>query len=350
MKYLHVWPNEKFTNAYIEFINKNFDRDEHVFLIVSDGQGFDMRKEVNVIELKSNLKGYLYVIKNMNQAMHIYIHSFFISRIVELLFIQPWLLKKCRWIIWGGDLYSYREPKITIKEKIYEYMRKKVIRNIEYIIALVKGDFDLAQKWYKTRAKYHFGVYIDSTNFEILDNYKVSKEHNEINIQIGNSGDPTNQHLEALNVLKKFREENIRIFVPLSYGGNEDYRNEIVRRGYEIFGDKFKPILDFMTIKEYSQHLCSMDIAIFNNNRQQGLGNMWVLFYMGKKVFIRSDSTMWSHFKEVVDVEVWKFEEIVNYNFMQFAEINPTNNREKIVEFDRKCDPKIIWQNIFESK
>ena len=42
IKYLHIMHNEKFIVQYIEFINKNFKKDENFFLIIG---GFS-KKEI----------------------------------------------------------------------------------------------------------------------------------------------------------------------------------------------------------------------------------------------------------------------------------------------------------------
>ena len=42
-----------------------------------------------------------------------------------------------------------------------------------------------------------------------------------INILIGNSATETNNHIEVLDLLSKFKNEDIKIYVPLSYGDME---------------------------------------------------------------------------------------------------------------------------------
>lgn len=43
------------------------------------------------------------------------------------------------------------------------------------------------------------------------------------------------------------------------------------------------PIVDFMDFNEYINFLSTIDIAIFNHKRQQGMGNIITLLGMGKK-------------------------------------------------------------------
>lgn len=48
-----------------------------------------------------------------------------------------------------------------------------------------------------------------------------------------------------------------------------------------------------MNPEEYCSFLSEMDVAVFNNNRQQGMANIALLANLGTKVFIRNDTSMW---------------------------------------------------------
>lgn len=347
MKYLHIWPNDKFTNAYIEFINKNFNNDEHLFLILGEGVGAKIKPFKNVVEIPSVKKGMGKIFKEMRHSKQIYLHSLFTPRIIEILLMQPWLWKKCRWIVWGGDLYQYRNLRNTLKEKLYEAGRKVVIRNFNYIVGLVKGDYILAKEWYKVKGKYLYARYISPISYDFLDSLPIGIEKDAIYIQIGNSGDPSNQHLEALNMLKQYSKENIKIFLPLSYGGTENYKNEVVKYGKEVFGDKFVPLIEFFPADEYAKYLSSIDIAVFNNNRQQALGNIFALLYLDKKVYIRSDTTMWENIKETLDLNVFKTDLISNLSYDEFVEKKIDDNKVKVNRVVDEKELVKIWKVVF---
>ena len=52
---------------------------------------------------------------------------------------------------------------------------------------------------------------------------------------IGNSGDPTNNHLDVFDFLKKHDIGNRNIYVPLSYGGSKRYREVVKDVGVRTF-------------------------------------------------------------------------------------------------------------------
>ncbi|WP_083234102.1 TDP-N-acetylfucosamine:lipid II N-acetylfucosaminyltransferase [Candidatus Marithrix sp. Canyon 246] len=75
------------------------------------------------------------------------------------------------------------------------------------------------------------------------------------------------------------------MFVPLSYGDPKGvYIKEVISTGTKIFGDKFIPMTEFMDFDKYLNFLGSINITIFNHNRQQAMGNTITLLGFGKKV------------------------------------------------------------------
>src|SRR5690606_29664970 len=151
----------------------------------------------------------------------------------------PWLLKKCYWVIWGGDLYAYKLSSRNIKWYIKEFFRRPVIKHMGHIVCYTKGELLLARKWYATKAKYIKCFCYTSNLF--IPNKPIEKNSSSINILVGNSADPTNNHIEVLEYLKQFKIQNINIYTPLTYG-NKIYAKSVINKGIEIFGDKYYPL------------------------------------------------------------------------------------------------------------
>ena len=161
-----------------------------------------------------------------------------------------------------------------------------------------------------------------------------TKEQSEekITILIGNSADPSNKQLEIFEKLLKFKNENIEIITPLSYG-NTEWAKYVVQKGKELYGDKFKPLLKFLPPEEYAQVLNSVDIAIFNHDRQQALGNILALLYLRKKVYIKNDIPPGIFFNEK-NIKVYNTYKITNSSFREFLsfEDNFKNRNKEIVQ------------------
>ena len=129
-----------------------------------------------------------------------------------------------------------------------------------------------------------------------------------INILVGNSADPSNNHFEVLDKLTKFQNEEIQVFVPLSYG-NPEHAEVVIEYGSSLFGNKFVAITKFMKMDEYRKFLASIDIAIFNHKRQQAMGNTITLLSLGKTVFMRPEVSQAQLFKEK-GIKVFSVEQI----------------------------------------
>jgi dTDP-N-acetylfucosamine:lipid II N-acetylfucosaminyltransferase len=349
MKHLHVFHNDKFTNPYIDLINSNFKQNEHLFLVLGREQCEKGASYDNTIHINKSLKGIVKLVKNLYLFDNIYLHGLFIPHVIILLFFQPWLLSKCNWVIWGGDLYKYCNENMTLREKVFEKMRSISIRNLGGLITHIKGDYKLTQTWYNAKGEHYYTFMYPSNLYKKYDLSKIKKDPEKTYIQIGNSADPTNNHIEIFNELKEvkgLKNKNFEIICPLSYG-NKEYANTVLEKGKELFGEKFKPLMEFIPFENYLEILAKIDIAIFNHQRQQAVGNITTLLSLEKKVYIRDDITTWSFCKEH-GLKVYS----INKEFQNLFEPIPASvrliNKNKMIE--QFSVEKLVndWKIIFE--
>jgi len=209
--------------------------------------------------------------------------------------------------MWGGDLYTYQRAKRNWRWQLTEICRRFVIKRLGHLVSFVEGDVELARKWYGATGQYHECIMYPSNVFQVQES-GVHAHDGVINIQVGNSASASNNHLEVFDKLGKFRDKNISIFVPLSYGDRE-YARLVIKTGVEKFGDKFHPLTALIPLEEYRSYLNKIDIAIFNHHRQQGMGNIITLLGLGKKVFMRDDVTQWETF-EKIGVKIYSISEV----------------------------------------
>lgn len=298
---VHIGSNSTFIIGLIKFINENFGYYKHsFFLTVGDSKNTETAIDFNNVTLSDSstlnkLSHYSKVIYAMYKADKIILHGLFNIKLVLILYTNPWLLKKCYWVIWGGDLYFH---KLNINTRSYsqrEFFRRPVIKNISHLVTYIPGDVDLARRWYGAKGEYHECLMYLSNTYKALDAPSIQSD--TVNIQIGNSADSSNSHFEILDKLLPFKNQNIKIYAPLSYG-DQAHAKKVIAKGKELFGEKFIALTEFMPFEQYLQFLGSIDIAIFNHERQQAMGNTITLLGLGKTVFIRSDTTQWQFFKD----------------------------------------------------
>lgn len=296
---LHVGNVSRFVSSFVTFVNVEFEKETHFFWINGD------KKKKNSVENISNvylakgtfpavLYSYIFLLFKMHTAEKIVLHGLFDPRLLILLACCPWMLSKCYWVIWGGDLYQYKASKNGLQAKIKETLRKFVIRRIGHLVTYIEGDVDLARKWYGAKGVYHECLMYVSNVIDPTTLIEPDKktENGGLRILLGNSADPSNNHIEALERLLAYKDRDITIFAPLSYG-DQYHAKKVIEQGREWFGDKFIPLTELMPIDEYLGFLKSLDIAIFSHRRQQAMGNTITLLALGKTVFMRCDVSQW---------------------------------------------------------
>ena len=345
---VHIFPKEKFTAPFINLINENFNQEEHLFIIFGEHKNFDVNlatKYKNILDIgdEKNIFSHKSILQN---ASKIILHSLIIGKWMTIFFtFNKKLLAKSDWVIWGADLYGYKFRGKGIKAYINEKLKGRIIKNVSGLITHIEGDAKLAREVYKTNGIYKYSFMYKSNVFNEI-NLSSDEEKKGFTIQIGNSADPKNNHLEILDRLKVFKGKDIRIIVPLSYGP-VDHANKVITYGKKLFGKKFEPIVDFMQYDEYLKLLNSVDIAIFNHERQQAVGNITNLLGLGKKVYIRSDITTWNFCKDhnlIVYDTLKSFKDIFNIDKASLVE----NKKQVRKHFSEK---KLIecWKKIFDS-
>ncbi len=288
--------DKKFVLPFRDFIHGHFADDRHQFIVYGDVTEDDVPASPDTSVMPSIFKNFVAMTEAMNKADKIILHGLFNNHLFYLLTMQPWLLKKCYWVMWGGDLYIHDAPVKDWRWKKNEFFRHFIVKRIGHFITYIKGDYELARKWYGAKGEYHHCLMYPSNLYK---EYILPQKHEAtINILVGNSADPTNNHAEVFEKLTAYKQENIQIFCPLSYGPADD-AERIAKLGKELFGDRFTPLLDFMPFERYLELLGKIDVAVFAHKRQQAMGNMITLLGLGKKVYIRCDVTPWTMFHDL---------------------------------------------------
>lgn len=340
--HLLCW-DTKFVPSFISFIQKNFIKEPHKFIVYGEFDVDSICELHNVDCYQSLLKNILALSKAMTSAKKIFLHGLFCSHLLYLLFLQPWLLKKCHWVIWGGDLYIHASEKKDWRWYKNEFFRRFAIKRIGHLVTYVEGDADLARQWYGATGQYQECLMYPSNLYKECES--LHKENSTINIQVGNSADPSNNHLEVFEKILAYKNQDINIFVPLSYG-DKIYANKITKIGNKMFGNKFIPITKFLAPDKYIMLLGLIDISVFAHRRQQGMGNIITLLGLGKKVFIRNNITPWNTFNK----HKIKVFDINYFNLDALDALTIKQNKVKVKEYFSHINLCKQWQNIFESK
>ncbi|MFD1879646.1 TDP-N-acetylfucosamine:lipid II N-acetylfucosaminyltransferase [Vibrio chagasii] len=345
MLILNVMMVNKFSIPFIRFVENEIDNQKVKYFCYGNIPPKDILSLSNSFYSKSILFRYISMLYFMCKSERIVLHGLIDFKVVLLLFFNPFLLKKCYWLMMGVDLYSYKLDKSKKLYKLKEFFRSKVIRNIGFLVTSVDGDYELAKKWYKTIGKrldmYTFpnSVYTPLSTKDTSTKDTSTKKKKKV--LIGNSAEPTNNHMEILSSLKDFDIEGIEFYIPLSYG-DKSYAKYIEKEAKLILGDNVIILTDFLDINEYNLILSEIDIAIFNHKRQQALSVIRTLLGNGAKVYMRRDVTSFDMFSKL-GVKVFDFSDFnLNKDFYERE-----SNKDIITSFYSPTKLKLNLEELF---
>lgn len=343
MKILHVCLLDKFIPPYIQFVRKNFPLDQHDFFLRGDISVYPYEQD-EFIYYGKKTKDLIYLLKQMIKVDKIILHGLFDPYVVLLLTLNPYLLKKCYWVMWGADLYFYMYTPMGRKQKIINRCRRFIIKYMGYLLTYIPGDVDIARNIYQANGDYLETLgYLSNVYNPNFENIKTVNSETGFNILVGNSADPSNNHFEIFECLEKYASDNVKIYAPLSYG-DQEYAQQVIEKGKGLFGDNFIPLMQLIPKDQYTELLDKIDIAIFNHKRQQAMGNTINLLGMGKTVYLQKGTSQWNFFKtlniDILDIKEFSLEGCIDTN----------KNRTIITEYFSYENLLKQWTRIFESK
>jgi hypothetical protein len=343
---LHLMHPDKFTRPLVSWLKNNIsEKYEHKFIFLGEEEALN---QPNCEFLKLPLKKYFFrnfklLSTLFNEAGLIVSHGLPVNWV--FLFFRG-SINKLAWIIYGGTDLEFRSNKLKLFGVPWDLrLKKMVLKRIPFHISHIEGDSKIANRIYESNAEFIYSpVYL--SNHTNIDDFvqSVPFTNREINILVGNSTDPSNNHLEVFELLKNIPKGKIKVYCPLSYGLYQEYKEKVKEKGKEIFGDSFFSIENFMTIEEYTNWLKSIDIAIFNHKRQEAMGVTLTLLSLGKTVYMNSQTSSYDSFINR-GFSVFDNSLILNPNEL-FLQRDISNNRNLLEIYYGLNGLKLSWIDI----
>ena len=216
------------------------------------------------------------------------------------------------WMVWGADLYSlpsvnaelyealtfkkYINKSFTIKAFLYrakvallhDAYRENAYRKVNNVLTWMASEYDFAMQHLPAlRASHQFFFYENDVPYAALDEMLKRDDRYPRKIRptyiLGNSATAELNHLDAVALIDA-QGVSADLVVPISYG-NSNYsrylKKELVYKGGDL-----RFIDEYMSFQEYLTFLNSTDGLIMHNIRPQGYGNILMMMYLGKKIFL----------------------------------------------------------------
>lgn len=318
MKILHIGPDSQF----IQFISKAFELAApgcNDYAVVSKKTKKTLSYEIPNGQVKvigPSVAGLFKVALLARKYDVIIAHSLTNQAIFALLVAPRKTLTV--WSGWGFDYYTddvcallgeeskklykelsegYKKEESVLKialKKVLSKLKSISVRKIDYFSAPIPNDFLILKENYPQFC----GEYIQLNYGSVEETFSLGGcSVTGENILLGNSASITNNHIEALEKIKRLASEEQKVIVPLSYGG-EKYRDTIIAKGKDCLAELFCPLIDFMPLGEYSQIINSCSLIIMAHKRQQALGNICAAMYSGARIILDEENPAYQFFIE----------------------------------------------------
>jgi dTDP-N-acetylfucosamine:lipid II N-acetylfucosaminyltransferase len=263
-------------------------------------------------------------------------------------------------VTWGHDIYTFINKKEYMRETLkIKYSRRvmgnlfflkriwhslsamirfnswippdsalKAFLSVDYICPVIDTDYELfAHKFrrFKLPEMMSFS-YMNHREQLLLENSEINDNY----VMVGNSATPECNHADVLSHLKNIGVSN-RILLPLNYGYSREYGNIIRERGKKMFGEQCLSLDTFMSMNDYLMQLKRCRFAVMGHRRQQAVGNIAMLMWMGAKIFFAEGNPVYEYLSAQGAV-VFIFDKACRMDFESpLNDIEVTTNR-KIVE------------------
>lgn len=298
-KFLHIANPDKFSIPLCELLTSS-DKNKHVFLFTSKPSNEVIFTKDSVYNLNGqNYKNFLHDCRlfylKCKQADVIIMHGG-AGKLYFALF--PWFTRKMVWAIHGAELYSLlQNKKNNFKGCLKKILYQRTLGKSQVHLTHIQGDSILANEIFKSNRKFHYSpMYLSNT--VSVEDFRSTTLTTKVKILVGNSNSSNNNHVTILQHLKKYEESIDCIISPLNYGSELEYKQRVKEEGFKLFGDKFKPVEEFMSIDKYKEMLCEIDIAVFDHWRQEAMGVTMLLLSLGKIIYMNPNTTSYENLKK----------------------------------------------------
>lgn len=391
-KIIHVFNDNKFIDPAIKLFESVCPDVSEYWIIKKEGEPFEyvtskLTKRFNVFD-KESFDNFIEMINMSNELKTIlFLHALDYKKQEIAIKVSTKIIKV--WFIWGYDLYG-NWP--LLKNKIYEkntkrYINKTLFQNrkdalifnafsywifknlnifkyfllpkvtrvlknnyktfflnaasqIDIIVPVVSNESQLTKKMglKAVYAPFNYSCIEDLLGDKINQNVFGND-----NILVGNSSDPTNNHLEIFLKLSKMDLGEKKVYVPLSYSGDKEYKDFIIKMGEKLIGKNFCPLTTFLSLDKYNEILLSCGTLIFNHVRQQGVGNIIVMGYLGAKIFLHPKSPVYELYKDL-GIVLFDFTSLENLNTSSLTKEEYENNKKILFELysEKSVQNKIL--------
>ncbi len=198
------------------------------------------------------------------------------------------------WHVWGADLY---EDSRQIRFRLFYLLRRMAHRRVAGVWA-TRGDISHFHQ--RAPAVPASLLYFPARMPVSSTPVSVADDGQPLTIVLGNSGDPTNRHTDALADIYHQFGTQVRVIVPMGYpADNEPYIASVRAVAEHYFADGQVTLLTGRL--DFSAYLSLLDrcqLGYFIFKRQQGIGTLCLLIEKNIPFVLSRDNPFWQDLTE----------------------------------------------------
>jgi len=260
--------------------------------ILTHAMHLEYAEAINCLKLQCRLGWYtwgfdIYALPRIKPKTYAIQTAGYLRSSERFLGLRRWLLKSD---LLRSVFYRFRSDKDRYSI-LFQAMKK-----LDFMATYLREDYDFFKRYYpEYKMKFVYAP------FSTIDQYLAGNESLRVksgsnNMLIGNSNSVESNHLDAFKRIAEAGQDYGQVYVPLSYGKDLNYRQRVLATGEERLGEQFEPLMDFMDRSRYLEILQSCSVGIFYHYRQQAMGNIMAMLYMGSRVYLSEKNPAFAFF------------------------------------------------------
>ena len=198
------------------------------------------------------------------------------------------------WHIWGADLY---EASRSLKFRLFYTLRRRAQRRVAAVYATL-GDLSVYQQ--KNPKVPGHKLYFP-TKMATTPQTTVGEPTNQpLTLLVGNSGDPSNRHCQALTHIAHRFGQAVKVIVPMGYpDNNQQYIAKVSAHASQLFSSgQVEIVTEKLNFDAYLKVIDRCHLGYFIFARQQGIGTLSILIDKNIPFVISRKNPFWRDLAE----------------------------------------------------